>query len=104
MEDFTAFIGRAMIPREEGTNRLYELEEEVQDCLKRAAQELQRFQATALPEEDAIRFSIAGELFVLLDRFRPESVQAATAFLRRFGMQVTGTAVPSTSSTPKASL
>lgn len=91
MDDFTAVIGREMLPRNDDTKRLYELEEEASECLKRAAQELRRFLSSSLSESDANRFSIAEELFVLLDAFRPDSVQAATAFLKRYGVQVTNT-------------
>ena len=38
-DDFTAVIGREMLPRTEETKRLYELGEEASECLKRAAQE-----------------------------------------------------------------
>lgn len=38
MEDFTALIGREMIGRTEETRRLFELEDEMHESVKRAAE------------------------------------------------------------------
>jgi len=100
MDDFTAFIGQGMICQGENTKRLYELEEETIESLKRAAQELRRFVSADLSEDEATRFTIAEELFVLLDFYHPEAIHAATAFLRRFGKQVTDNSAVSGGSTP----
>ena len=95
MDDLTVFIGRQKIPRGEDTKRLYELEEQTCECLRSASHELRRFLSARLSEDEAIRFSIAEELFVLLDVFRPDSIQAATAFLSRYGRHVIdNTSVP----------
>ncbi len=67
---------------------LYELEEATFECLQRAAHELRQFLTETLSDDEARQFSVAEELFVLLDTFRPVSIQAATAFLGRYGRNV----------------
>jgi hypothetical protein len=89
MEDFTDIIGRIKIHRDETTKRLYELEDEAYDIVKRAAQEHEHLLPDDLSKEEASSFSTADEMFALLDYFRPVSVQAATAFLRCYGYEVT---------------
>jgi hypothetical protein len=88
MKDFTELIGRVMIRRNENTKRLYEIEGEAYDSLKRAAHEHERLLSDEFSKEEAATFSTADEIFALLDVFRPESVQAATAFLRCYGYEV----------------
>jgi hypothetical protein len=89
MKDFTELIGRVMICRTENTERLYQLEEEAYDSVKRAAQEHQRLLSNGFSEEEAASFSTADELFSILDYFRPESLQAARGLLGRHGYEVT---------------
>jgi hypothetical protein len=89
VKDFTGLIGRVMIRRTENTKRLYEIEDEAYDSLKRAAQEHERLLSDEFSKEEAASFSTADELFALLDVFRPESLQAASAFLKCYGYEVT---------------
>lgn len=89
MTDFTDLIGRIKICRDENTKRLYELEDEAYDSIKRAVQEHEQLLSDEFSKEEASSFSTADELFALLDFFRPESLQAASAFLRCYGYEVT---------------
>jgi hypothetical protein len=81
------------MPRRVDTARLYELEDETKKALQQSADELKVVilrggMSESLTDEQASDFSISEELFVTLDTFRPMSIQAATAFLRRYGYEV----------------
>jgi hypothetical protein len=87
-KDLTALIGLHCVTRDDSP-RLYELEEQAYQAIKLAAEELRTLLTPgALAVDEAGEFSMAEVLFALLDYMRPVSLDAATAFLRYYGMEI----------------
>ena len=84
------FIGRLPISRTEDTRHFYELEDELAASVNRTAEELKRLMSIDIPEDELRAFCLGEVLFGLLDKFRPSSIPASTAFLQRYSSEAHG--------------